>query len=74
MTDPAQVIRFPTERRQARRLVPMAELVEHFSFSTRFFRYRIKEGMPAHRFGNRLRFDLAEVEAWLEARNGGGDA
>ena len=63
------VVRFPIERRQPPRLVPLSEVREHFGFSERWWRYRIKEGMPVHRYGGRLRFDLNEVFAWLEARS-----
>ena len=65
------VIRFPVERRQPRQLVDLAALCKQFSMSERWFRYRIAEGMPTHRFGRRLRFDVSEVEAWMEARYGG---
>jgi hypothetical protein len=44
-----RIVRFPTERREARRLVDVAE------------------GMPAHRWGRRLRFDVVEVERWMDA-------
>lgn len=64
------IVRFPTERRQPRRLVDLAELRELHHMSERWFRYRIAEGMPTHRYGSRLRFDPAEVERWLEERYG----
>lgn len=64
------VVRFPVERRQARQLVPLTDLIERFGFSERWFRYRIAEGMPAHKWGSRLRFDPTEVERWLEDRYG----
>lgn len=70
MSTAARVVRFPTERREARRLVDVAGLIEAFGFSERYWRYRIAEGMPAHRWGKRLRFDVAEVERWMDGRGG----
>jgi predicted DNA-binding transcriptional regulator AlpA len=67
----AKVIRFPTERRQARRLVPLDELRALLGYSERWWRYRMREpGFPARKWGGRLRFDPVEVERWLEARYG----
>lgn len=66
----AKLIRFPTERRQPGRLVTLAELQERFGFSERWWRYRIAEKMPAHRWGGGLRFDPDEVKDWLEERYG----
>jgi predicted DNA-binding transcriptional regulator AlpA len=64
------LIRFPVERRQPRRLVSLGELIDAFGMSERWWRYRVAEGMPVHRFGRRaLRFDLAEVEQWMEAHS-----
>jgi hypothetical protein len=68
----AQIIRFPMERRHAHRLVPLAGLQERFGYSERWWRYRIAEGMPGHRWGSRLRFNPTEVEAWLDERYGHG--
>lgn len=70
MTPAAQVVRFPTERREARRLVDVAGLIEAFGYSERWWRYRIAEGLPCHRWGKRLRFSVTEVEQWLEERYG----
>ena len=65
------LIRFPVERRQPRRLVPLGELIDAYGMSERWWRYQIAAGLPAHRFGRRaLRFDAVEVEAWLEANSG----
>jgi hypothetical protein len=68
----ADVIRFPVERRQPPRLVPLSELEACFGYSERWWRYRIKEGMPRHKWGSRLRFNLTEVGAWLDERYGHG--
>jgi hypothetical protein len=66
-----ELLPFPSERRRARRLVPLTELQEHFGFSERWWRYRLREpGFPARKWGGRLRFDLDEVERWLEGRYG----
>lgn len=69
-TERATVLRFPTERRHPRRLLPLSELCAQFSYSERWFRYRLAEGMPAHKYGGRLRFDAIEVERWLKERYG----
>jgi hypothetical protein len=66
----ARVIPFPTKRRQARRLVDVAGLIDTFGYSERWWRYRIAEGMPCRRWGKRLRFDPDEVQRWLEVRYG----
>jgi hypothetical protein len=52
--------------RQASRLVPLAELQTLYGFSTRWWRYRIREGLPSRKWLGGLRFDPAEVEAWLD--------
>lgn len=64
------VVRFPLERRGPAQLVALPQLMVRFGYSERWFRYRIAEGMPCRRYGKRLRFDLAEVEHWLEGRYG----
>lgn len=66
MSESAQVIRFPVERRHPEPYVNLSELQELFGGSERWWRYRIKEGLPAHRWGKRLRFKPSEVERWLE--------
>lgn len=66
------VVRFPIERRRPPQLVPLAGLQAKWGYSERWFRYRLAEGMPARRWGGRLRFDVAEVEAWLNERYGHG--
>jgi predicted DNA-binding transcriptional regulator AlpA len=69
--DDGTVVPFPIDRLRPRRLVPLAELRELYGFGERWWRYRVAEGMPAHRFGRRaLRFDPAEVERWMEDPNG----
>jgi predicted DNA-binding transcriptional regulator AlpA len=66
------LIRFPVERRQPRRLVPLGELIGAYGMSERWWRYQIAAGLPAHRFGRRaLRFDPAEVEQWIEEASRG---
>ncbi len=66
--EPSNLVRFPTKRTRPRRLLPLAELQERFGFSERWWRYRVAEGLPCHRWGGGLRFDPGEVEAWLDAR------
>jgi predicted DNA-binding transcriptional regulator AlpA len=65
-----ELIPFPAHRRRATRLVPLAELIEQYGFSERWWRYRLAEGMPRRQWGRQLRFDLAEVEHWMEERYG----
>ena len=65
---PSSVVRFPSERTRPRRLLPLSELRERFGFSERWWRYRIAEGLPCHRWGGGLRFDPDEVVAWLDLR------
>lgn len=55
--------------RQPPRLVSLAQLREKSGLSERWWRYRINEGMPTHRYGSQLRFDVSEVFAWLEERD-----
>jgi excisionase family DNA binding protein len=46
------------------------QLADYLGFSTRWVELKVREGMPSHRWGNRLRFRVSEVEAWLEEREG----
>ena len=47
---------------------PGPEVCETLDVSERWLRYRVAEGLTCHRYGRRLlRFDLAEVNEWLEA-------
>jgi hypothetical protein len=65
-----ELIAFPTHRRRATRLVPLVELIERYWFSERWWRYRLAEGLPRRQWGRQLRFDLVEVEHWMEERYG----
>jgi hypothetical protein len=40
----------------------------HYGFSTRWVEYRLAEGMPHRKIGGAIRFQLSEVDAWLEGR------
>lgn len=66
-----QVIRFPGGPGGVERepLLTMRDLVERYKMSERWFRYRLVEGMPAHRWGGRLRFRASEIEAWMDSRD-----
>jgi predicted DNA-binding transcriptional regulator AlpA len=66
MSEMGRVIEFPRDRREPEPLLTMRNLVERYQMSERWFRYRLAEGMPAHRWGGRWR--ASEVEAWMEAR------
>lgn len=66
----AELLRFPVERRQPRRLVGLSDLIGLYGMSERWWRYQVAAGMPTHRFGQRaLRFDPVEVERWMEEQS-----
>lgn len=60
-----EILQFPG-RAPARRLLTLRETMEALGGSERWWRYRIAEGCPVHRWGKRLRLDPDEVQAWLE--------
>ena len=63
-----QVITFPG-RPEREPLLTMRDVVERYQFSERWFRYRLAEGMPAHRWGGQWRFRASELEAWMASRD-----
>jgi len=50
------------------------ELADHLGFSVRWVELRVREGMPARRMGQRLRFQVSAVEAWLDEQQQRGPA
>lgn len=70
MTETARILRFPVERTQAKRLVPLRELRDQFGYSERWWRHRLSEGLPHRAWGGQHRFDPDEVRDWLDARYG----
>lgn len=42
-----------------------AQLAAALGMSERWIDYRRHEGMPSYQFGNRRKFKLSEVEAWM---------
>jgi predicted DNA-binding transcriptional regulator AlpA len=64
-----QVIALDAHRREPEPLLTLRQLVERYQYSERWFRYRLAEGMPVHRWGGGLRFKASEVESWMEARH-----
>ncbi len=68
MSHPNNVIAFPAHRRRPEPLLTLRELMATFGFSERWWRYRIKEGLPTVRWGGTLMFRASEVEAWMETR------
>jgi hypothetical protein len=66
----AVVLPFAGDRRQARRLVSLAELMDLYGGCERWWRYRIAEGLPRQKWGGRMRFDPRAVETWMEERYG----
>lgn len=45
--------------------ITKAELANHMGFSVRWVERRVREGMPHHRVGGRLRFQRSQAVAWL---------
>jgi excisionase family DNA binding protein len=46
------------------------QIAEHLGYSERWVDYRIRDGLPCKRLGNRWRFRRSEVETWLSDRGG----
>lgn len=65
-----RVIAFPAHRREPEPLLKLSDLCDRYGFSERWWRYRLADGMPAHRWGGQWRFRASEIEAWMEAHNG----
>jgi excisionase family DNA binding protein len=68
-----QIVRLEHERmvrRSRESWCTKQELAEHLGFSVRWVELRVREGMPARRMGQRLRFQISAVEAWLEQEPG----
>jgi hypothetical protein len=69
-----QLVSFDHERMGRRGREPWCtkqELAEHLGFSVRWVELRVREGMPARRMGQRLRFQISAVEAWLDQEQAG---
>jgi hypothetical protein len=69
-----QVVSFEHERFARRGREPWCtkqELAEHLGFSVRWVELRVREGMPTRRMGQRLRFQISAVEAWLDREQTG---
>jgi len=69
MGEVARVILFPLHRREPEPLLTMRDLVDRYQMSERWFRYKLAEGMPGHRWGGCWRFRASEIEAWMESRD-----
>lgn len=70
----AEVVSFEHEwmvRRGREPWCTKQELAEHLGFSLRWVELRVREGMPARRMGQRLRFQISAVEAWLDEQQPG---
>lgn len=46
------------------------ELALHMGFSVRWVERKVREGMPHHRVGGRLRFQKSTAVAWLMDQEG----
>lgn len=66
MNDGGQLLQLPS--RHPPQVIDMAGLIQAFGYSERWWRYRIAEGMPHHRWGKRLRFEPDDVKQWLDER------
>jgi len=44
------------------------QLANHLGFSVSWVERRVKEGMPSHKVGSRLRFQRSQAIAWLIAQ------
>ena len=53
------------------RLLTTKELMEYFHVTRGTNYNRRQEGMPFKKYKKKNKFDLKEVEVWLEKRNGG---
>jgi hypothetical protein len=72
-----QVVSLDEERMVRRGREPWCtkqELAEHLGFSVRWVELRVREGMPTRRMGQRLRFQVGAVEAWLAEQHQRGPA
>jgi hypothetical protein len=70
----AQIVSLDHERIVRRGREPWCtkqELAEHLGFSVRWVELRVREGLPARRMGQRLRFQVSVVEAWLAEQESG---
>ena len=70
VSEPARIIQFPGHRRRPEPLLDLGDLMDAYSYSERWWRYRIAEGLPTVRWGGRLKFRASEVERWMENRYG----
>ena len=49
------------------RLIDVATLAEHLGLTERTIRRKVAQGeIPHYKIGNAIRFDPAEIQAWLE--------
>lgn len=44
------------------------QLADYFGRSPRWVQYRVAEGMPHRRYGQRLQFSIPQVERWLDGQ------
>lgn len=68
MTDHGRVIPFPTAHGRGPWLTKK-QTAWHLGYSVRWVDLMVAEGMPCERIGTRLRFRIADVEAWLAERD-----
>jgi predicted DNA-binding transcriptional regulator AlpA len=63
----SNVVAFPSRRPE--RPLKLAEIIDLYGFSPRWWRYRAAEGLPRHRWGGQWRYYPSEVEEWMERRS-----
>ena len=67
------VLHFPAARARPMPSISKKELSQRLGVSKRWIEYRMNEGMPFRKDwpSRSVRFDVAEVEAWLNGRRAG---
>jgi len=75
-TTPTRASTAPAARAfaQSAPLVRPDTIASHLGMSERWVRQQVKVGMPHHKFGAFVRFDLAAVREWIDAQRGGSEA
>lgn len=62
-----EIARRAAELVQRPRMMGKEKLAAHFGVTERTLRTWREKGLPAHRVGKTLVFDVAEVERWIES-------
>lgn len=67
------LIRFPASRARPMPAISKKELCRRLGVTPRWIEYRMREGLPFRKDwpSRTVRFDMADVEAWLSERETG---